>query len=127
GSNDHPCKSPHYMVTSNTTKLLIGSIEPRVPRLTGLGSWPVTVQRVNLGKNARSIRFNQRFFENLPPAVRTLLRLFEDVIRHARTGAGNAVENPIERNVRIVRKAMSQDSISRSALRRVTASIRMTF
>jgi hypothetical protein len=44
--------------------------------------------------------FNQSLFENLAFAVRTLRWLFQNVIRHARIGAGNAVENDIEGNLR---------------------------
>src|SRR5215471_7295732 len=44
-------------------------------------------------------RFNQRLFENLSPAVRTFRRFFQNVIRHARIGSGDPVENVIERNL----------------------------
>jgi len=43
--------------------------------------------------------FDQRLFENLAPTVRALRRLFQNVIRHTRIGAGNAVENIVERNL----------------------------
>jgi hypothetical protein len=44
-------------------------------------------------------RWNQRFFQNLSPTIRTFRRFSQNVIRHARIGAGNAVENIIERGL----------------------------
>jgi hypothetical protein len=44
----------------------------------------------------------ERFFKNVPPAVRTLRRCFQNVIRHARIGAGNPIEDVIERDLGIL-------------------------
>ena len=71
--------------------------------------------------------FNQLLFENLPPAVRTRRGLFQNLIRHARIGAGNAVENIVERNLGTLGIALLQNSISFSDSRKVAASTRMTF
>ena len=43
--------------------------------------------------------FNQRLIENLSPAIRTFRWRFQNVIRHARIGSGDAVENIIEWNL----------------------------
>ena len=40
--------------------------------------------------------FDQSLFENLTPTVRALSRFFQNVIRHARIGSCNAVDNVIE-------------------------------
>jgi hypothetical protein len=44
-------------------------------------------------------RFNQRLFENIPPTIRALRGLFQNVIRHTRIGTGDPVENVIEWNL----------------------------
>jgi hypothetical protein len=41
----------------------------------------------------------QSLFQNLAAAIRTLRRGFQNVIRHARIGAGDAVEDVIEGNL----------------------------
>jgi hypothetical protein len=46
--------------------------------------------------------FDQCLFENLMPAIRAFCRLFQNVIRHARIGSGNAVEDVIEWNLGVL-------------------------
>jgi hypothetical protein len=43
-----------------------------------------------------SRRLNESFFQNLAAAIRALRRVFQNVIRHAGIGAGNAVKDVIE-------------------------------
>jgi len=50
-------------------------------------------------EEAHLYRFNQRLFQNLTSAIRTLPRLFQNVIRHARLRACYSVQNPIKRNL----------------------------
>src|SRR5215467_11959302 len=54
---------------------------------------------VGMHHNLELCWFNQSFFEDLPPTIRALRGFYQYVIRHARIGAGNAVENVIEWNL----------------------------
>jgi hypothetical protein len=40
-------------------------------------------------------------FQNLPLTVRALRRHLQDVVRHAGIGAGDTIQNPIERYLRV--------------------------
>src|SRR5439155_9738947 len=71
--------------------------------------------------------FNEGLLKDIPAAVRTRGRRLKDVIRYARIGACNAIQNPVKRNLCAVGLQCSHDSIMRSALRSVAASMRMTF
>src|SRR5262245_58265340 len=66
------------------------------------------------------------FYDNLTPALRTLRRRFQNVIRHAGVGAGNAVEDVIERNLGASWIAVLAGLDQLLRLRRVSASISTT-
>jgi hypothetical protein len=60
---------------------------------------------------------HQRFLANLPPALRTLRRLSQNVICYSRIITGNLIENVIERQFGILRTAVLNCSIFPFAFR----------
>jgi hypothetical protein len=48
-------------------------------------------------EEAHLSRFNEALLKDIAAPVRTFCRLFEDVIRHARISAGNAIQDIVER------------------------------
>jgi len=72
-------------------------------------------------------RFDQSLFKNLTKTIRTLRWRFQNVIRHARIGSGNAIQDAIERNLGASSLQCSHDSMNSSASRNVIAFTKTTF
>ena len=68
--------------------------------------------------------FHQRLLINRPPALRALRRFHENVIRHGRIFAGDAVQHVIKRELGIPGEQPSQPMMSFSAFASVLASTR---